>query len=107
VCTDRGHLLGMARPLQTGDSLPAGQLRASCLAARTFMAGSTLASGAPGLGWTCRLHSLWQPEGLASHRPAASPYRHHTTVLPLIEEDALDSDHSFGTISRAVMPPGT
>jgi len=94
-CYDRATLLGMARHWQTGDPLPADSF-AKLLAARTFMAGAATLRQVHLALVDLRLHSLWQPEAGVTPAQLRRQIATTTTVLPLIEEDALLC--SFGHI---------
>jgi oligopeptidase A len=94
-CYDRPTLDGMARHWQTGEPLPEAE-RQKLLQAKTFMAGAATLRQVHLALTDLRLHEQWRAEDGQSPEQLRRQVAESTTVLPLLEEDALLS--SFGHI---------
>ena len=94
-CYDRPTLDGMARHWQTGEPLPEAE-RQKLLQAKTFMAGAATLRQVHLALTDLRLHEQWRAENGQSPEQLRRQVAETTTVLPLLEEDALLS--SFGHI---------
>ena len=94
-CYDRPTLDGMARHWQTGEPLPEAE-RQKLLQAKTFMAGAATLRQVHLALTDLRLHEQWRSEDGQSPEQLRRQVAESTTVLPLLEEDALLS--SFGHI---------
>merc|ERR1739841_139844 len=94
-CYDRPTLDGMARHWQTGEPLPEAE-RQKLLQAKTFMAGAATLRQVHLALTDLRLHEQWRAEDGQSPEQLRREVAESTTVLPLLEEDALLS--SFGHI---------
>ena len=94
-CYDRPTLDGMARHWQTGEPLAESE-RQKLLQAKTFMAGAATLRQVHLALTDLRLHEQWRTEGGRSPEQLRRQVAETTTVLPLLEEDALLS--SFGHI---------
>ena len=94
-CYDRPTLDGMARHWQTGEPLPEAE-RQKLLQAKTFMAGAATLRQVHLALTDLRLHEQWRADHGQSPEQLRRQVAESTTVLPLLEEDALLS--SFGHI---------
>ena len=94
-CYDRPTLDGMARHWQTGEPLPEAE-RQKLLQAKTFMAGAATLRQVHLALTDLRLHEQWRAENGQSPEQLRRQVAETTTVLPLLDEDALLS--SFGHI---------